>query len=36
VDAADKLAVAETVYRDATGIDGRDWALYNSLFTDTV
>ncbi len=33
---ADKLAVAETVYRYATGVDRRDWALYRSLFTDTV
>ena len=35
-DASDKLAVAETVYRYATGIDHRDWVLYRSLFTDTV
>ena len=33
---ADELAVAETVYRYATGVDGRDWALYRSLFADTV
>jgi SnoaL-like domain len=32
----DKVAVAETVYRYATGVDRRDWALYRSLFTDTV
>jgi SnoaL-like domain len=36
MDSADKLAVAETVYRYATGVDRRDWALYRSLFTDTV
>jgi hypothetical protein len=36
MDPADKLAVAETVYRYATGVDRRDWALYRSLFTDTV
>jgi hypothetical protein len=36
MDAADKLDVAETVYRYATGVDRRDWALYRSLFTDTV
>ena len=36
MDAADKLAVAETVYRYATGVDRRDWALYRSLFADTV
>ena len=33
---ADRLAVAETVYRYATAVDGRDWALFRSLFTDTV
>jgi hypothetical protein len=33
---ADELAVAETVYRYATGVDGRDWALYRSSFADTV
>jgi SnoaL-like domain len=33
---ADKKAVAETVYRYATGVDRRDWALYRSLFADTV
>lgn len=36
MDSADKLAVAETVYRYATGVDRRDWELYRSLFTDTV
>lgn len=36
MDSADKLAVAETVYRYTTGVDRRDWALYRSLFTDTV
>ena len=36
MDVADKLAVAETVYRYATGVDRRDWVLYRSLFTDTV
>jgi SnoaL-like domain len=36
VDSADKLAVAETVYRYATGVDRRDRGLYRSLFTDTV
>ena len=28
--------MAETVYRYTTGVDRRDWALYRSLFTDTV
>ncbi len=32
----DKSAVAETLYRYATGVDRRDWALYRSLFADTV
>jgi len=36
MEASDKLAVTETVYRYATGIDHRDWALYRSLFADTV
>jgi len=36
MDASDTLAVAETVYRYAAGVDRRDWALYRSLFTDTV
>jgi hypothetical protein len=36
MDSADKLAVAETVYSYATGVDRRDWALFRSLFTDTV
>ncbi len=36
MDATDKLAVAETVYRYATGVDRRDWAMYRSLFADTV
>jgi len=36
MDVSDKLAVAETVYRYAAGVDRRDWALYRSLFADTV
>ena len=36
MDASDKLAVAETVYRYATSVDRRDWVLYRSLFADTV
>jgi SnoaL-like domain len=36
VDPADKLAVAETLYRYAAAVDRRDWALYRSLFTDSV
>jgi hypothetical protein len=35
-DSADTAAVAQTVYRYATGVDRRDWALYRSLFADTV
>ena len=36
MDSADKVAVAETLYRYATGVDRRDWVLYRSLFTETV
>jgi hypothetical protein len=36
MDSPDKLAVTETVYRYATGVDRRDWTLYRSLFGDTV
>jgi len=36
MDGSEKLAVTETVYRYATGVDRRDWALYRSLFADTV
>jgi hypothetical protein len=36
MDPSDKLAVAETVYRYAAGVDRRDWALYRSLFADMV
>ena len=36
MDYADSLAVAETVYLYATGVDRRDWALYRSLFADDV
>ena len=34
--AEDKLAVAECVYRYATGVDTRDWALYRAIFTDEI
>ncbi|MCU1368482.1 MAG: hypothetical protein JWN39_4121 [Ilumatobacteraceae bacterium] len=34
--ADDKLAVAECVYRYATGVDTRDWAMYRSVFADEV
>jgi hypothetical protein len=36
MESTDQQAVAETVYRYATGVDRRDWVLYRSLFTDTV
>jgi SnoaL-like domain len=36
VSADDKLAVAETVYRYAIGIDTRDFALYRSIFAPEV
>ena len=34
--ADDKLAVAETIYRYATGIDTRDFPLYRSIFATEV
>jgi len=33
---ADKLAVAETVYRYARGVDRRDWYAYRAIFTERV
>jgi hypothetical protein len=36
MNALDHLGVAETVYRYATGVDRRDWAMYRSLFAETV
>jgi hypothetical protein len=30
----ERIDVAETVYAYAAGIDGRDWALYRSIFVD--
>ena len=32
----ERIDVAETVYRYATGIDTRDWDLYRSIFADEV
>ena len=32
----DKLAVAETIYRFALGLDTRDWDLYRSIFAEEV
>jgi hypothetical protein len=32
----DRVAVLETVYKYAQGIDTRDWALYRSIFTDEI
>jgi hypothetical protein len=34
--ADDKLAVAETVYRYAVGVDTRDWSMYRAQFADRV
>lgn len=34
--AEDKVAVAETVYRYALGVDTRDWPLYRAQFADRV
>jgi len=36
VSAEDRLAVAETVYRYAVGIDTKDFALYRSIFAPEV
>ena len=36
MNALDKLTVAETIYRYATGIDSRDFALYRSIFAPDV
>lgn len=33
---SDKLAVAETLYRYAIGVDRKDWTLFRSLFADRV
>lgn len=32
----DRVAVLETVYRYALGLDTRDWVLYRSIFTDDI
>jgi hypothetical protein len=32
----DRTEIVETVYCYAAGVDGRDWALYRSIFTDEV
>jgi len=34
--AEDRLAVAETLYRYALGVDNRDWPLYRAQFADRV
>jgi hypothetical protein len=36
MDLGDKIAVAEIVYRYALGVDQRDWAVYRSVFADSV
>ena len=36
VSAEDQLAVAQTIYRYAVGIDTKDFALYRSIFADEV
>ncbi len=36
MESSEHLAVAETVYRYATGVDRRDWLLFRSLFADVV
>lgn len=32
----DRIAVLETLYKYAQGLDTRDWALYRSIFTDEI
>jgi hypothetical protein len=32
----DRAAISDTVIGYATGLDRRDWALYRSIFTDTI
>lgn len=32
----DRITIAETVFKYATGIDTRDWELYRSIFADEV
>ena len=32
----DRVAVLETVYKYAQGLDTRDWLLYRSIFTDEI
>ena len=32
----DRAAISDTVHAYATGLDRRDWALYRSIFTDTI
>jgi len=36
IDVRDHLAICDTVYRYATGLDQRNWELYRSIFTDEV
>ena len=35
-DLIDRAAISDTIFKYATGVDRRDWALYRSIFTDTV
>ncbi len=32
----DRAAISDVVHAYATGLDRRDWALYRSIFTDTI
>jgi 3-phenylpropionate/cinnamic acid dioxygenase small subunit len=32
----DRAAISDTILAYATGVDGRDWALYRSIFTDMI
>ena len=33
---ADRVAISDVVYAYATGLDRRDWALFRSIFTDSI
>lgn len=35
-DLIDRAAITDTILTYATGVDRRDWALYRSIFTDSV
>lgn len=36
VDLADRIAICDTIYRYAAGLDRRDWEAFRAIFTDEV